>query len=246
MVLQYAKYGNFNNWMYYYNENLDYYSKFYLIQHTFKGLKKIHQNQMVHCDFHTGNILIDDSFFSRSNNIMLPTGAQISDMGLYGEADNTDKTNIYGVMPYVAPEVLRGNSYTQAADIYSFGMVIYFILTGRQPFENCAHDHELALNICNGIRPEIPEIPELKSNLYIDLIKKCWDSNPNNRPNVELISIILDEKKEKILQNELKETEKYLFKKYKGNKQLTTHPQAIYTSRLLNSYTESLAIDFTE
>ncbi|POG66885.1 hypothetical protein GLOIN_2v1653751, partial [Rhizophagus irregularis DAOM 181602=DAOM 197198] len=63
-------------------------------------------------------------------------------------------------------------------------MVMYYIITGRQPFENCAHDGLLALDICRGIRPEIPEIPELKSNWYIDLMKKCWDSNPDIRPNV--------------------------------------------------------------
>jgi serine/threonine protein kinase len=246
MVLQYAKYGNFNNWMHYYNENINYFTNYHIIQYIIKGLKEVHQNQMVHRDFHTGNILIDNSNSIPTLRGVIPAGIQISDMGLCGEVDNTDKTNIYGVMPYVAPEVLRGKPYTQAADIYSFGMVIYFIITGRQPFENCAHDQELALNICNGIRPEIPEIPELKSNLYIDLMKKCWDSNPDNRPNVELISTILDKKKNLLLQSELEETEKYLFKKYKGNKQLTTHPQAIYSSRLLNPYTESLAIDFTE
>ena len=39
-------------------------------------------------------------------------------MGLCGEVGNVDATKIYGVMPYVAPEVLRGKSYTQEADIY--------------------------------------------------------------------------------------------------------------------------------
>jgi serine/threonine protein kinase len=245
MVLQYATYGNFNNWLYYYNESLDYTGKFRLIRDILKGLEVIHQNKMVHRDFHTGNILINSNF--SLFNITYPLDIQISDMGLCGEVDNTDKTKIYGVMPYVAPEVLRGKSYTQAADIYSFGMVMYFIITGRQPFENCAHDYELALNICNGVRPEIPEMPELKSNLFIDLMKKCWDSNPDNRPNVESIStILIDEKKDYMIQEKLKEAEKYLFKKYKESKQLITHPQAIYTSRLLNPYTEGLAIDFTE
>jgi hypothetical protein len=41
-------------------------------------------------------------------------------MGLCEKADNVDETKIYGILPYVAPEVLRGNPYTQAADIYSF------------------------------------------------------------------------------------------------------------------------------
>jgi hypothetical protein len=44
----------------------------------------------------------------------------------------------------------------------------------------------------------------------------------------------------------IEEAEKYFFKDYKENNQLTTHPQAVYTSRLLNPYTEGFAIDFTE
>ncbi|RGB21647.1 kinase-like domain-containing protein, partial [Rhizophagus diaphanus] len=79
-----------------------------------------------------------------------------------------------------APEVLRGKPYTQAADVYSFGMVMYYIATGRQPFVNCAHDNILALNICNGIRPEINEQEAPK--FYIDLMKNCWDPDPNKRP----------------------------------------------------------------
>ena len=50
-------------------------------------------------------------------------------------------------MPYVAPEVLRGKPYTQAADTYSFGMVMYFVATGKQPFADRTHDQYLALDI---------------------------------------------------------------------------------------------------
>ncbi|GBB86643.1 hypothetical protein RclHR1_13000005 [Rhizophagus clarus] len=251
IVLQYVKCGNFNNWIHYYCKNLDYEVKLNVLHYIFNGLKEIHQKQMIHRDFHAGNILINNNYsmilrnnhsYRLSTNINLPIAAYISDMGLCGEVSNTDKTNIYGVMPYVAPEVLRGKPYTQAADVYSFGMIMYFILTGRQPFDNRAHDHELALNICNGIRPEIPKIPELESNWYINLMKKCWDSNPDNRPNVELIDTILDGKND---HEEFKKAEKYLFK-YKENDRLTVHPQAVYTSRLLNPYTESLVFDFTK
>ncbi|RIA90093.1 hypothetical protein C1645_849786 [Glomus cerebriforme] len=44
-------------------------------------------------------------------------------MGLCGEVGNIDETKIYGIMPFVAPEVLKGKPYKQAADIYSFVMV---------------------------------------------------------------------------------------------------------------------------
>ena len=92
---------------------------------------------MVHRDFHIGNILLA---YNNNN-----SRSFISDMGLCGEVGNVDATKIYGVLPYVAPEVLRGKHYTQAADIYSFGMVMYFVATGRQPFANYAHDQYLAL-----------------------------------------------------------------------------------------------------
>ncbi|GES73535.1 kinase-like domain-containing protein [Rhizophagus clarus] len=174
----------------------------------------------------------------------------LRDMGLCGKVDNMDQTKVYGVMPYVAPEVLKGNPYTKAADIYSF-----------------------ALKICNGIRPEIsePEAPKC----YIDLMKKCLDSNPNNRPKAieieELIKLYYYSYKYDELYDELykkfpsgssfkirmkfeKEQKYYEIEKqfklseeyrktnhlYIKNNQSDTHQQAIYTSRLLNPYTKDL------
>src|SRR6266496_3425953 len=184
MVLQYANCGNFNNyisyinkyWIWSWSERLD------VLSDIIKGLKKIHENNLVHRDFHTGNIL--SSFgknITKLDSGIFSGNVYISDMGLCGEVGNVDESKIYGVMPYMDPEVLRGNPYTKPADIYSFGMIMYFVATGKQPFATCAHDEILVLEICEGARPEInePEAPKC----YIDLMKKCWDSNPDNRPN---------------------------------------------------------------
>ena len=197
------------------------------------------EKKIVHRDFHIGNILLmyDDS--SNLSNTLI-------DMGLCGEVGNIDPTKIYGVMPYVAPEVLRGKPYTQAADIYSFGMVMYFVATGRQPFADRAHDQDLALSICNGIRPEI--------KCYIDLMKKCWDPNPDNRPNArEIAELIRSFKKSAFsgdeIEKQFEEAHKYRRANLLAveNNQTTTHPQAIYTSRLLNPYTTGLIhIDWSE
>ena len=191
MVLQHARGGDFNNWLSNNYKDFNWTYKLKVLKNIINGLKEIHQKKMVHRDFHVGNILLaTTSNVGRIKNMLC-----ISDMRLCGEADNLDKTKIYGVMPYVAPEVLRGNLYTQAADIYSFGMVMYFVATGRQPFANCAHDELLALDICKGIRPKINELEAPKC--YIDLMKKCWDLNPVNRLNVteveELIGLFYSE-----------------------------------------------------
>ncbi|GBC37550.2 kinase-like domain-containing protein [Rhizophagus irregularis DAOM 181602=DAOM 197198] len=189
------------------------------------------------------------------------------DMGLSGKVDNTDKTSIYGVTPYIAPEVLRGEPYTQAADIYSFSMIMYVVATGRQPFSNCAHDHYLVLDICKEeIRPSIIESEAPKC--YIDLMKKCWDSNPNNRPNAieieELINLfyysysydgsdfkevmnIEKEEQHYDIKKQFKESEEYrkafISSSEKNEKEISqtaTHPEAIYTSRILDTLTKEL------
>src|SRR2546423_9536486 len=166
MVLYYAEGGSFNNWM---KTSESYYDDMKTLKWIIQGLGKIHEKNMVHRDFHIGNILLDGNI-----------GSYISDMGLCGDVANIDATKIYGVMPYVAPEVLRGKLYTQAADIYSFGIIMYFVITGKLPFADYAHDQNLALSICNGIRPKINE--EEAPKCYIDLMRKCWDQNPDNRP----------------------------------------------------------------
>ncbi|CAI2186007.1 19199_t:CDS:2, partial [Funneliformis geosporum] len=73
------------------------------------------------------------------------------------------------------PEVLRGQPYTLASDIYSFSMILWEFISGISPFDNEAHDFQLSLDICKGKRPEINKnIPQC----YINLTKKCWDIDP--------------------------------------------------------------------
>ncbi|RGB38319.1 hypothetical protein C1646_755842 [Rhizophagus diaphanus] len=100
----------------------------------------------------------------------------------YGISQNPDTKDFMMVLEFAEGdycEVLRENSYTQAADVYSFGMIMYFAATGKRPFANHAHDEGSVLKICDGIRPEIKEPEALR--LYIDLMKRCWDPNADNR-----------------------------------------------------------------
>ncbi|GES81589.1 kinase-like domain-containing protein [Rhizophagus clarus] len=243
IVLEYANSGSLNNSHnniiknYYWNEKL------YVLSGIVRGLRKLHENEMIHCDLHTGNILVSLGFHSYSKSGNSGSDIYVSDMGLCcREADNMDETKIYGVMPFVAPEVLKGKPYTQAADIYSLGMIMYFIATGRQPFANCAHDHVLVLKICNGIRPKISKQEAPK--FYIDLMERCWDSNPNNRPNIiEIKNLISLSFQDKEITKQIDEAEEYrktyLLSSIEKNQSI--HSQAYYTSRLLNPFTRELS-----
>src|SRR6185312_1058391 len=135
-------------------------------------LYKIHEAGYVHADFHSSNILQNQH---NENNIQ----PYVTDLGLSKKKDEQND-GIYGVMPYVSPEVLLYGKFTQAADIYSFGVIMAEMSTGKRPFDGCDFDTKLAARICNkGERPEIaPGTPKC----YIELAKKCMDSDPQKRP----------------------------------------------------------------
>ncbi|EXX77741.1 kinase-like domain-containing protein [Rhizophagus irregularis DAOM 181602=DAOM 197198] len=81
-------------------------------------------------------------------------------------------------MPYIAPEVIRGLGNTKAADIYSFGIIMWEILTGERPYKDQPHDIHLAFKILDGLRPTIPEgTPDN----YRNLMQKCWHKNLTER-----------------------------------------------------------------
>ena len=87
----------------------------------------------------------------------------------------------------MAPEVLRGKEYTQASDIYGFGLIAYEICTGLPPYHDIAHDEFLAVKICQGLRPKSDyKIPQR----ILDVIKKCWDADPLKRPKAEELSTL--------------------------------------------------------
>src|SRR5437016_1181779 len=93
-------------------------------------------------------------------------------------------------MPYMAPEILRGKPYTKASDIYSLGIIINEIISIVPPFNEEPHDYYLAIDICYGRRPEIrEETPKILK----ELINKCWNANPENRPSSDEIDTSIND-----------------------------------------------------
>jgi serine/threonine protein kinase len=145
------------------------------------ALFTMHRKEFIHRDFHSGNILIR----TKSNHFL---EAVISDFGmsLHPDSETSGSTTVYGVLPFVAPEVLHDQVYTTACDIYGFGMIMYEVLSGKPPFfeRNC--DGALAVDICT--RGKRPEIPEYAPEPYVTLMKKCWDSDRTKRPDAGTLS----------------------------------------------------------
>src|SRR5689334_7699223 len=82
---------------------------------------------------------------------------------------------------YIAPEVLQGKTHTKESDVYSIGMLMWELFAGHPPFDDKAHDVDLMLKICEGLRP-----PILSNMLddYIQMMQKCWDADPSKRPTI--------------------------------------------------------------
>ncbi|RHZ85128.1 hypothetical protein Glove_71g187 [Diversispora epigaea] len=245
MVLLYASDGNLREYLKINFNNINWKQKLQYLCHLSFNLINIHELDIVHQDFHPGNILAYDF----KNNIY------ISDFGLSKligtNPNNPEKNNIVGVLPYIAPEVLSGDEeYTKAADVYSYGIISYEIITGIPPYPDIPHDEDLAIKICNGLRPKIPfHTPKLITRI----IMRCWDARVTNRPTFEELSNELGKyfydyysylregkNKDSEIVIQIKKAEEFSANQESTNTTTTTplnyqtHPQAIYTSRLLN------------
>ena len=227
MVLKYAEDGNLRSYFKKNFLNLQWVEKLRILYNIVDDLNNIHELKFIHKDLHSGNILQD-------------VVSYIADFGLSQSIYNTSSstsTNVCGVLPYIAPEILEKKPYTFASDVYSFGIIMVEISTRKSPYGNVPHDEKLALAICNGLRPRVAKgTPKC----YIDLVNQCLDANPQNRPSAEeLFNIICNWLDSLRIDKESEIAKEFLNADKIGPQQsseTTLHPQATFTSRFL-SYT---------
>src|SRR4051794_13815116 len=129
MILEFANKGNLRCVLSSDFNNILWKVKMELLNELTMDLEILHGLGYSHKDFHSGNILqnYDDVY--------------VSDFGLSGPANEQKSDNkIYGVLPYIAPEVLNGEAYTSSSDIYSFGVIMAELSSGKPPFYDRKHN----------------------------------------------------------------------------------------------------------
>ncbi len=101
---------------------------FEMLQGILRALTYIHSKQILHCDMKSSNILIDESW-----NIKLADfGLSKKIIGINPLEDS--KTSRVGTPNWMAPEICRGEKYTDKADVYSFGLIVWEIVTREVPY----------------------------------------------------------------------------------------------------------------
>src|SRR5437773_2088616 len=144
MVLNYHPEGNLRNYLQENHSKLTLKDRITIFKYLCSSLYQIHEKGLIHCDLHSGNILIQASI------------CVITDLGLCGPVDEESSNKVYGIVSYIAPEILiQKEQKSKESDVYSIGMIIWEIFAGHPPFDDRAHDYHLILQICEGLRPPI-------------------------------------------------------------------------------------------
>lgn len=139
---------------------------FYAAEIT-SGLKFLHGKGIIYRDLKLDNILLDYQGHIR-----------IADFGMCKLQVYLDRyaDTFCGTPDYMAPEVIKGQHYNQCVDWWSFGVLLYEMLTGKSPFKGCDEDHLFWL-ICN----EEPFYPKFLSREATSILKQLLDKDSTRR-----------------------------------------------------------------
>ncbi|PKC05507.1 kinase-like protein [Rhizophagus irregularis] len=137
----------------------------------------------------------------------------------------------------MAPEIFQRQKYNKASDIYSFGMIMWELMTGRRPFWDRNHDTELIIDICDGLRP--PIVTNAPKG-YIELMEECWHSDPSKRPTADDIYKRINKLADKEWENiENKNETEIMIESSDIGPVPKNNPGAIYRSRPLSAMINS-------
>jgi len=154
-----------------------------------QGMNYLHtcKPPIIHRDLKPANLLIDNSGTLKITDFGLakirpsPTAAK--------ETEPFVMTGETGSYRFMAPEVFRHEHYNETVDVYSYGMIFFYILSGEPPWPTLNGIKACAAASLEGRRPFIPRSWD---NVLSSLLRCCWDENPSSRPSFNEINSILE------------------------------------------------------
>ncbi|XP_051470183.1 mitogen-activated protein kinase kinase kinase 21 isoform X3 [Apus apus] len=149
-----------------------------------RGMLYLHDEAIVpilHRDLKSSNILLLEKM--EHDDICNKT-LKITDFGLAREWHRTTKMSAAGTYAWMAPEVIKSSMFSKGSDIWSYGVLLWELLTGEVPYrgiDGLAVAYGVAVN-----KLTLP-IPSTCPEPFAKLMKECWEQDPHIRPSFALI-----------------------------------------------------------
>lgn len=170
-----------------------------------RALEFAHEQGIAHMDLKPGNVIVTPDDRCKLADFGCCQAVEIND-----KPASPTKSNLTGTYAYRAPELLRGESPTTKADIYSYGICLWQMMKRERPYGNENQHVVIFRVVADQLRPKLTQETG-EEEQYVNLIKLCWQAEAKLRPSAPEIV------------KQLTEVES-LVKKAKGEKLRTVEP----------------------
>ncbi|XP_051530738.1 tyrosine-protein kinase Lyn-like [Myxocyprinus asiaticus] len=147
-----------------------------------EGMAYLEKKNFIHRDLRAANVLVSESLLCK-----------IADFGLARVIEDNEYSAREGAkfpIKWTAPEAINYGSFTIKSDMWSFGVLIYEIVTyGKVPYAGLSNS-EVMVKVRQGYRMQCPE--NCPQELY-DIMKMCWKAKPEERPTFEYTQSVLED-----------------------------------------------------
>ncbi|KAH7425653.1 hypothetical protein KP509_11G064300 [Ceratopteris richardii] len=147
---------------------------------TASGMEYLHSEGIIHRDLKSDNLVMTEDL-----------RVKVADFGVSClETHKEDMKGYTGTYRWMAPEMIKGKLCSRKVDVFSFGIVLWELLTGLTPYSDMT-PVQAAFAVCQ--KNARPAIPPHCPRVMAKLMKKCWSTNPSNRPEFSEVVKVLED-----------------------------------------------------
>ena len=211
------------------HRKLDSTSRLIIMYGISSGMSYLHSHKILHRNLNPDSIYVDEYLHPKIGNFELSSRIHTLESMTFQSI-----SGLKGRPSYSSPEILQRNQYSESGDVYSFGMLVYELITGEIPFKgNDSINYIMDEVIMKSKRPEINDEVE---ECYRELIEICWSQEPSDRPTFSEITSIL-KNDERFIKDDVDKDKYHIYVKYieESNIEFYSNIRAVELEELIKS-----------